>query len=99
MGRRSVYVLCLVDHHSSMVWCIQLPNKQSATVQQALAEWLAYVERWAGVKLVTLRSDNGSEFQGEVDLWLRSLGVQRQFSAPYSPQQNGKVERWSRDHD
>jgi len=31
---------------------------------------------------------------GEVDQWLRELGVTRQFSAPYSPQQNGRVERW-----
>jgi len=43
-----------------------------------------------------LRTDNGMEFQGEVSTWLEELGVERQYTAPYSPQQNGRVERWNR---
>lgn len=96
IGKHSVYVLSLLDHWSSYVWNMLLPNKQAVTIQHALSQWLAQVERHSEHKLKVLLTDNGTEFRGEVDQWLRSLGVQRQYSAPYSPQQNGKVERWHR---
>ena len=53
-------------------------------------------ERQANKRLVTLRTDFGKEFMGEVDQWVQQLGISRQRSTPYSPQQNGKVERWHR---
>lgn len=93
-GRQSRYVLSLLDDYSGHVWSLQLPDKQASTVLSALKTWLAAAERQAGASLKSIRSDNGSEFMGEVDQWLTSLGVQRQLAAPYSPQQNGRIERW-----
>jgi transposase InsO family protein len=41
-----------------------------------------------------LRTDNGDEFTtAEFTLYCADEGVQRHYSAPYSPQQNNFVER------
>jgi transposase InsO family protein len=44
-----------------------------------------------------VRSDNGSEFWNtNVEEFLDQEGIKHEFSAPYTPQQNGVVERKSR---
>jgi transposase InsO family protein len=44
-----------------------------------------------------IRSDNGSEFKNlQVEEYLVEEGVKHEFSAPYTPQQNGVVERKNR---
>jgi transposase InsO family protein len=41
-----------------------------------------------------IRSDNGSEFKNlQVEEYLEEEGVKHEFCAPYTPQQNGVVER------
>jgi len=66
VGRGSIYVLSLMDHLSGMVWALQLPNKAAATVLQVLQEWVAMAQRSSGNELKVLRTDNGTEFKGEV---------------------------------
>jgi hypothetical protein len=95
-GGKALYVLSLIDQATDMVWAFPLPNKASKTVCAALEEWRLKAERQANRRLITLRTDNGTEFKGEVQEWLQELGISRQRSAPYTPQQNGKVERWHR---
>ena len=47
-----------------------------------------------GVKIKHIRSDNGTEFnKNGLDTYLDTLGIKLEFSAPYTPQQNGVVER------
>jgi transposase InsO family protein len=47
-----------------------------------------------GRKLKVLRTDRGGEFNSvEFGEYCAEAGVQRQLTAPYSPQQNGVVER------
>jgi transposase InsO family protein len=42
-------------------------------------------------------SDNGSEFKNlQVEEFLEEEGIKHEFSAPYTPQQNGVVERKNR---
>jgi transposase InsO family protein len=44
-----------------------------------------------------IRSDNGSEFKNlQVDEYLEEEGIKYEFSAPYTPQQTGVVERKNR---
>ena len=44
-----------------------------------------------------VRSDNGSEFRNtNVEEFLDEEGIKHEFSAPYTPQQNGIVERKNR---
>jgi transposase InsO family protein len=96
VGDKCIYVLSLVDHATRMVWAFTLPNKESATVKGRLDPWRLKVERQADRKLKTLRADNGTEFLGDVQAWLTALGITRQRTTPYSPAQNGVVERWHR---
>ncbi|WVZ97680.1 hypothetical protein U9M48_043194 [Paspalum notatum var. saurae] len=51
-------------------------------------------QREFGLNIVKVRSDNGSEFKNyKVDEWCDEEGIKREFSATYTPQQNGVVER------
>jgi hypothetical protein len=44
-----------------------------------------------------IRSDNGSEFKNlQVEEYLEEEGIKHEFSAPYTPQPNGVVERKNR---
>jgi hypothetical protein len=44
-----------------------------------------------------IRSDNGSEFKNlQVEEYLEEVGIKHEFSAPYTPQQKGVVERKNR---
>jgi transposase InsO family protein len=56
-------------------------------------QYKALVENEIGHKIKVLRSDNGGEFVSKkFNAFLAECGIQRQTSAPYSPQQNGVVE-------
>jgi hypothetical protein len=45
------------------------------------------------LKVKKIRSDNGSEFKNLQVEYLEEEGIKHEFSAPYTPQQNGVVER------
>ncbi|WVZ92678.1 hypothetical protein U9M48_038724 [Paspalum notatum var. saurae] len=50
-------------------------------------------QREFGLNIVKVRSDNGSEFKNyKVDEWCDEEGIKHEFSATYTPQQNGVVE-------
>jgi transposase InsO family protein len=89
-GRR--YFLLLVDDYSRYMWVIILGSKGEAAL--AIRRAQAAAEAECGRKLRVLRTDNGGEFTaGEFASYCADEGVQRHYSAPYSPQQNGVVER------
>jgi hypothetical protein len=49
------------------------------------------------LKIKNVRSDNGSEFRNtNIEEFLDEEGIKLEFSAPYTPQQNGIVERKNR---
>jgi transposase InsO family protein len=49
------------------------------------------------LKVKKIRSNNGSEFKNlQVEEYLEEEGIKHEFSAPYTPQQNGVVERKNR---
>ena len=54
----------------------------------------AQAEREKELKLICLRIDNGGEFTSKESIsFCSEHGIQRHFSTPYTPQQNGVVER------
>jgi transposase InsO family protein len=60
-------------------------------------EYKALVENQTGMKIKTLRSDNGGKFVSKnFDNFLHECGIQRQTRAPYTPQHNGVAERANR---
>lgn len=74
------------------MWLSLLRTKDTAAA--AIKRIQAAAEHKSGKKLVTLRTNRGGEFaaNGFVE-YCAELGVHRQFTAPYSQQQNGVVER------
>jgi transposase InsO family protein len=65
-----------------------------AEAMNAIRRAQATAEAECGRKLRVLRTDNGGEFTAaEFTSYYADEGVQRHYSTPYSPQQNGIVER------
>ena len=52
-------------------------------------------ESVTGCRVKCIRSDNWTEYVNK-DRYLKECGIQRQLTAPYSPQQNGVAERANR---
>jgi transposase InsO family protein len=49
------------------------------------------------IKDKKIRSDNGTEFKNpQIEGFLEEEGIMHEFSSPYTPQQNGVVERKNR---
>ena len=66
------------------------PNKQSLTSPTE-------VQRQHNVPILAIRSDNGSEFKNyTLNEFLSEEGIRHQYSAAYTPQQNGVAERKNR---
>jgi transposase InsO family protein len=50
-----------------------------------------------GLRIKKIRSDNGTEFKNsQIEGFLEEEGIKHEFSSPYTPQQNGVVERENR---
>jgi transposase InsO family protein len=49
------------------------------------------------LRIEIIRSDNGMEFKNsQIEGFLEEEGIKHEFSSPYTPQQNGVVERKNR---
>lgn len=74
------------------MWIALLPSKDAAAT--TIKNIQAAAERKSGKKLLMLRIDRGGEFAAtDFVNYCAQLGVRRQLTAPYTPQQNGVVER------
>ena len=70
------------------------PIKYKTEVPGVLKKFLALAENDTGRKVKTLRSDHGTEILNEaVTRMLEDAGIRHQLSAPYCPEQNGRIER------
>ena len=89
------YVFVIVDDYSRYTWTIFLGSKDE--VFDEFVNWLHVVENQLGLKLKSIRTDHGTEFENSQFLSLcRTKGINHNFSAPRTPQQNGVVERKNR---
>jgi transposase InsO family protein len=89
------YFLTFIDNFSRKTHVYLLKAKGKAF--EKFKQYKALVENKIGHKIKVLRSDNGGEFVSKkFDAFLAKCGIQRQTSAPYSPQQNGVAERANR---
>jgi transposase InsO family protein len=47
-----------------------------------------------GLRIEKIRSDNGTEFKNsQIEGFLEEEGIKHEFSSPYTPQQNGVVDK------
>jgi transposase InsO family protein len=91
----SKYGLVIVDDFSRFTLVFFLQDKSET--QGTLKCFLRRAQNEFGLKVKKIRSDNGSEFKNlQVEEYLEEEGVKHEFTAPYTPQQNGVVERKNR---
>ncbi|KAL8157792.1 hypothetical protein AgCh_002484 [Apium graveolens] len=89
------YFLLFVDDFSRMMWAYMLASKDEAL--QAFKKFKVQVEREHANKIKVLRTDRGGEFcSKEFKEYCEGHVIIRHFTAPYTPQQNGVVERRNR---
>lgn len=90
----SRYAVPVHDEYSA--YCAVLCVQGKDQIADAVIELLTFWQRQTGQLVLTVRSDNGTEFQGDFDVWCTQHGVHRQYSAVYTPEQNGRAERMNR---
>ena len=89
------YIFVLIDDHSRYMWSILLKEKGEAF--DKFRKFKAVVEKETGTVIKTLRTDRGGEFvSNEFNIFCETNGITRHLTAPYTPQQNGVVERRNR---
>ncbi|KAJ0591376.1 putative RNA-directed DNA polymerase [Helianthus annuus] len=89
------YILVLIDDFSRYMWSYLLKQKSDAFV--TIKKFKVMIEKQTRKPLKTLRTDRGGEFTSrEFNEYCEQEGVMRHLTAPYTPQQNGVVERRNR---
>lgn len=92
------YQLTAIDEYSRKRVLMIVDEKSSYHTSRFLKQ----LERLLGFEISTIQTDNGSEFvnnqeetheQTLFEKTLKSLGIKHKRTRPYSPWQNGKVER------
>jgi hypothetical protein len=68
--------------------------QDKSETQGTLKRFLRRAQNEFELKVKKIRSENGSEFKNlQVEEFLEEEGIKHKFSTPYTPQQNGVVER------
>ena len=86
------YGLVIIDDYSHFTWVFFLYDK--CQVQEKVKTFVRKAQKEFGLPIKKMRSDNGTEFKNTlVEEFLDEEGIKHEFSTPYTPQQNGVVER------
>ena len=89
------YFFLLVDDFSRFMWVYFLKNKDETL--SAFKNFCALVEDGPEKRVKNFRSDRGGEFtSNEFKSYCEKARIQRHYTTPYTPQQNGVVERRNR---
>jgi len=94
IDQKKKYTVCWIDIGSKVAFSRSYPRKTSTNI---LDSFLAFEQFYPGT-IHTFQTDNGSEFEGAMDLFLRKKrpGIKRQYIPVRSPKVNGVIERYNR---
>jgi hypothetical protein len=71
--------------------------QEKSRTQETLKKLLRQTQNEFRLRIKKIRSDNGTEFKNsQIEGFLEEEGMKHEFSSPYTPQQNGVVERKNR---
>ncbi|KAJ9544974.1 hypothetical protein OSB04_024681 [Centaurea solstitialis] len=89
---RKKYMLVLVDEYSQYTWLEFLRAKSDAI--DLIIAFIKRIQVLLGRQVKRLRSDNGTKFcNAKLRSFLEEVGINHNFSAVCTPQQNGVIER------
>jgi transposase InsO family protein len=80
-----------MDDYSRFTWVFFLQEKSQT--QETLKRFLRQAQNEFRLRIKKVRSDNGTEFKNSQIEGFLEEGIRHDFSSPYTPQQNGFVER------
>ena len=87
------YILVITEYLTRWCEAVPLPNTSASQVAHALLQRIIFPHGCP----MTLLSDQGKQFRGEVMQALsKQLGISQAFTSPYHPQTNGLTERLNR---
>ncbi|KAK1646858.1 hypothetical protein QYE76_064663 [Lolium multiflorum] len=91
----SKYGLVIVDDYSRYSWVFLLKSKDET--HREFITFAKKAQRTYESEIKAIRTDNGTEFKNyTMQEFVDDEGIKHEFSAPYTPQQNGVVERKNR---
>ncbi|KAI3685385.1 hypothetical protein L6452_34627 [Arctium lappa] len=94
IGKKS-YCLVIVDDFSRFTWVYFLRTKDETN--GLIKSFVLMIENQTNLRVKVIRSDNGTEFKdSDLNSFCETKGIERQFSAPRTPQQNGVADRRNR---
>jgi hypothetical protein len=71
--------------------------QDKSQTQETLKGFLRRAQNEFGLRIKKIRSDTGTEFKNsQIEGFLEEEDIKHEFSSPYTPQQNGEVERKNR---
>ena len=86
------YYMTFVDDYSR--YCVVRLLKKKSDAKDAVKEFYQTYTKKTGMPMKVFRSDNGGEYMDkELVKWLKKRGVELQYTAPYTPEQNAVPER------
>jgi Transposase and inactivated derivatives, IS30 family len=83
------YQYTAIDKYSRLAFAKVYKNKTSRNTKLFIQEAMKYF----GFSISKVQTDNGSEFMGEFDKYLKEIGIEHYYSYPRTPKTNGNVER------
>ncbi|KAJ9538527.1 hypothetical protein OSB04_031260 [Centaurea solstitialis] len=94
IGKKS-YCLVIVDDFSRYTWVYFLKTKDE--ISGLIKSFVTRVENQSNLKVKVIRSDNGTESKNsDINSFCDEKGIEKQYSAPRTPQHNGVAERRNR---
>ncbi|KAK1628491.1 hypothetical protein QYE76_002806, partial [Lolium multiflorum] len=91
----SKYGLVIVDDYSRYSWVFLLKSKDET--HREFITFAKKAQRMYESEIKAIRTDNGTKFKNyTMQEFVDDEGIKHEFSAPYTPQQNGVVERKNR---
>ena len=91
----SRYFITFTDDYSR--YCSTYFLKSKSEALEKFKEFKVSVETESGMKIKAMRADRGGEYlSDEFKSFLKKCGIRSEFTAAYSPQQNGVSERLNR---
>ena len=88
------YFLTILDDFSRYGWVLFLENKGDTF--DKFYNWSKEIKNIFNKNITYIRTDNGTEFKNlKFKSFCSTNGIIHQFTIPYSPQQNGRAERFN----